>query len=230
MVSLLQIGKSYRLLENIQSYEYAPGCPFVVIPKGELTEYMGLGPTKHTSYIGWQGRQFFVTTLTYESKIAALPDVTSDKATRRECYILQQDMQVVGPQQKGVWLDTNSLVEFIGPHPNDPWQVIIEFSKIRYTLSASRFYPNAKFHSIVYRVRYEYESVEGVIGPKSSIKNPDMGPGYKPLSPGYDERYEGRNGTIAYSSMKNPQMGPGYKQLEVGYDDPTGDDFLVGVN
>lgn len=44
------------------------------------------------------------------------------------------------------------------------------------------------------------------------------------------KRYEGRNGTIAYSSMKNPQMGPGYKQLEVGYDDPTGDDFLVGVD
>ena len=42
--------------------------------------------------------------------------------------------------------------------------------------------------------------------------------------------YEGRNGTVALSSMKNPQMGPGYKQLEVGYDDPTGDDFLVGVN
>ena len=44
------------------------------------------------------------------------------------------------------------------------------------------------------------------------------------------KRYEGRNGTVALSSMKNPQMGPGYKQLEVGYDDPTGDDFLVGVN
>lgn len=44
------------------------------------------------------------------------------------------------------------------------------------------------------------------------------------------KRYEGRNGTVALSSIKNPQMGPGYKQLEVGYDDPTGDDFLVGVN
>lgn len=44
------------------------------------------------------------------------------------------------------------------------------------------------------------------------------------------KHYEGRNGTVALSSMKNPQMGPGYEQLEVGYDDPTGDDFLVGVN
>lgn len=44
------------------------------------------------------------------------------------------------------------------------------------------------------------------------------------------KHYEGHNGTVAFSSMKNPQMGPGYKQLEVGYDDPTGDDFLVGVN
>lgn len=45
------------------------------------------------------------------------------------------------------------------------------------------------------------------------------------------KKYEGQyHGPIAHSSMKNPQMGPGYKQLEVGYDDPTGDDFLVGVN
>lgn len=45
------------------------------------------------------------------------------------------------------------------------------------------------------------------------------------------KKYEGQyHGPIAHSSMQNPQMGPGYKQLEVGYDDPTGDDFLVGVN
>lgn len=45
------------------------------------------------------------------------------------------------------------------------------------------------------------------------------------------KKYEGQyHGPVAHSSMKNPQMGPGYKQLDVGYDDPTGDDFLVGVN
>ena len=46
----------------------------------------------------------------------------------------------------------------------------------------------------------------------------------------FNQEYPSIQSEVALSSMKNPQMGPGYKQLEVGYDDPTGDDFLVGVN